>query len=157
MEKKIFMTEQGMATITCPDCQNTVTKCIGDYELIDKVKRIRCSCSCGALFKVTLEKRKYFRKETHYSGKYTYKAPDGKNKNGLLYVMDISQSGLKFKTNMEPLFGVGDQIMVEFYIDQKGKRIVRKEGIIRGIRNENIGMEFLTNEHYDEFGKLLFQ
>ena len=155
MEKIIFMTAQGMATITCPSCQKTVTKCIGDFELINQVRRIKCSCSCGAFFKVILEKRKYFRKKTYFSGKFTYEPPNGKRKNGLLYVLNISQSGLGFKTNMQPVFGIGDPIMVEFFIDKKGNRIVRKDGIISGIRAENIGMEFLTTEHYDEFGKLL--
>jgi hypothetical protein len=55
------------------------------------------------------------------------------------------------------VFNVGDQIWVEFYIDKEGNRLVRKEGIIRGIRGQNIGMEFLTTEHYDEFGKLLLR
>ena len=157
MEKKVFMTEQGLVTITCPECQNTVTKCVNDYESIDIVKKIKCTCSCGALFKVTLEKRKYFRKDTNYSGRYTYKASDGSQKNGLLYIVDISQSGLRFKINTDPVFNIDDQVTVEFYLDKKGDQIVRKEGIIRGIRGKNIGMEFLTTEHYDVFGKLLFQ
>jgi hypothetical protein len=157
MDKKIFMTEQGMATISCPECQNTVTKCIGEHELIDKVKKINCSCSCGHSFKVIIEKRQFFRKGTHFSGKYKYCLSDGSEKYGLLYVLDVSQSGLRFKINIEPVFNVGDQIWVEFYIDKEGNRLVRKEGIIRGIRGQNIGMEFLTTEHYDEFGKLLLR
>jgi len=157
MERRVFMTEQGMVTITCPECQNTVTKRIGEYEHIDDVKKIKCSCSCGTSFKVILEKRKYFRQDTHYSGKYKYTAADGSNKNGLLYVLDVSQSGLKFKINMDPVFKIGDQIFVEFYIDKQGNRVVRKDGIIRGIRGKTVGMEFLSTEHYDEFGKLLFK
>jgi hypothetical protein len=157
MDKKIFMNEQGMATITCPECETTVTKRIGDYEHIDDVKQIKCSCSCGATFRVTLEKRKFYRKESNFSGKYTLKAPDGSEKHGLLYVRDVSQSGLRFEVNMDPVFEVDDQIWVEFYVDEEGKRLIRKEGIIRGIRGHDVGMEFLTTEHYDEYGKLLLQ
>ncbi len=75
---------------------------------------------------------------------------------GLLYVLDVSQSGLRFKISMDPVFKVGDKILVEFYIDKEGNRIVRKEGIIRGIRGQDVGLEFLSTEHYDEYGKLLF-
>ncbi len=41
-------------------------------------------------------------------------------------------------------------------IDKEGNRVVRKEGIIRGVRGYDVGMEVLTTEHYDEYGKLLF-
>ena len=90
------------------------------------------------------------------SEKYTFKTHDGSEKHGLLYVLDVSQSGLRFKINMDPVFEVGDQLWIEFYIDKEGNRVVRKEGIIRGIRGHDVGLQFLSTEHYDEYGKSLF-
>lgn len=157
MEPRVFMNNDGLATFKCPKCQKLKTKDIGKFDKITKVKRIKCTCSCGNTFSVIFEKRKCFRKDIELMGRYKARSQDDKEMIGTCTITDVSQSGLMFFTNLKHDLTIGDKLMVEFYIDQEQDILVSKEGVIRRIIDRKVGIEFNTTEHYDLFGRLFIR
>ena len=155
MALKVFINEKGLATFKCPACSHTQTKSIGSFDKIARVKKIKCSCPCGNIFTAILEKRAFYRKEANFVGRYIYRPPDGLEMRGALQVLDVSQSGLLFKTNLKHDLSVGMKITVEFYLDEERNILITKEGTVRRIIEKKVGIKFLTAEHYDQLGKFL--
>ena len=157
MELRVFMNDNGVATFKCPKCQNLQIKDIGKFNKITNVKKIKCSCSCGNTFRVILEKRKFFRKDAELVGRYRIRSQDNKEKRGTFTIIDVSQSGLMFITNVKHDLQIGDELIVEFYIDKEQNFLVSKEGIIRRIIDKKVGIQLNTTEHYDRFGRLFIR
>jgi hypothetical protein len=157
MEPRVFMNEDGLATFKCPKCQNLQTKDIGKFDKIDQVKRIKCTCSCGNTFTVIFEKRKFFRRDIELVGRYKTRSKDDKEIRGTCTIIDVSQSGLLFTTNVKHDLEIGDQLEVEFYIDEEQTFLVLKKGVIRRIIDRNVGIEFNTTQHLDRYGWLFIR
>lgn len=154
MAQKVFMNDKGLAIFKCPECENISTKDIGSFDKIQKVKRIKCRCYCGHAFTVSLEKRRYFRKATQLVGRYVTRSREDEQIRGTMIVIDVSQSGLMFKTNVNHDLEIGDEVKVDFFLDKERNISISKEGIIRRIIDRKVGIQFHSTEHYDAFGKL---
>lgn len=153
---KIFLTDDGKTTITCPHCQKKVIKNLSDNQNIRHVKKIRISCSCGHTFVALLEKRRFFRKATRFSGKFICRQARGKVREGFLTIVEASRSGLRLKLDMRMDLQIGDKLEVEFWIDRQKQLIVRKHGLIQRIDDQYVSIKFSTTDHYDQYGKFLF-
>ena len=75
----------------------------------------------------------------------------------MLRIIDVSQSGVQFKLNNEPTFNVGDQLTIEFKLDDKERSQICEVGIVRRIQSNSIGLEFKTTDHYGPLGQYLFR
>ena len=157
MEHSVFMNDKGLATFKCPKCLISRTKDIGNFDKIAVVNRIKCSCSCGNSFTVKLEKRKFYRKDIELVGRYISLTQESNEMRGSIKIIDISQSGLMFKTNIKHDLKIGDKLMVEFILEKKQEKFISKKGVIRRIIDKKVGIQFDTTEHYDQFGKLLIR
>ena len=63
---KIYLTEEGTTTISCPKCQTAVTKNLADLINVTEIKKVRISCHCSHTFTGTLERRKFLRKKADF-------------------------------------------------------------------------------------------
>ena len=149
---KFYVNEDNVATIVCPDCNNIrivdVTKIISNKCQIN----VRCKCKCGNVFNAVIERRRFYRKSIRFNGNcYLNK---GLDKTPII-VTDISRSGIKFEHSNLNKFTVGDEILVEFYLDDAEKSLINKAIIIRSSTGNKVGAEFKSSEHYDKLGSYL--
>ncbi len=150
-EQKAFVNNNGVAIFTCPKCQTAKHVDAKKYRQLDKVIRVNVRCSCGHSYKAMLERRQFFRKSVELKG--IYFLSDGNR--GTLTIKDISRTGINFETNTDVELAVGDKFMVEFYLDDTHKTMIKKEIVIRSIKGSSIGAEFFTIDPNNVYDKAL--
>jgi hypothetical protein len=112
--------------------------------------KVNVKCPCGHAYKAILEKRKQYRKETNLPGTYIHFIDGQPQNRGLLTIEDISTTGVKIKLNVKQNFAIGDQMKVEFHLDDAQRTLIKKTVIIRNQRDEFIGAEFAPFETVDK-------
>lgn len=156
-EMRVFINDRGQGSFICPSCQSGVIKDLSDVVRVKSAVRIRCKCRCGHVYRVLVERRRYFRKQVNLSGLYIHRRGDRpKPLKGLIAVRDISQSGIGFSVNRVPEFKVGDRLIIEFTLDDANRSQVREEGVVRRIQSDRIGVEFTSTDRYGKLGQYLF-
>ena len=150
MTQKIYITSKQMATFSCPQCNRSKTVDVSKYAALDKVVKVNIKCPCGHSYKAILEKRRHYRKETNLPGTYVHFI-DGQPRNrGLMTVRDLSTAGMKLRLNVKQSFAIGDQLRVEFHLDDAHRTLIRKTVIIRNQRDQFIGVELAPFEAVDK-------
>ncbi len=152
MPVKIYISNDNMATFTCPECSKSRTVDVSKYKHAETAIKVKCKCKCGCSYTAVLERRQYFRKETNFPGRYV----TVRGEKGLMTVVDISRSGLGIKLSSKPNFKIGDKLTVEFNLDDQPRSLINREVIIMSIRDLNVGTEFSSMDHYDRLGPYLF-
>jgi transcription elongation factor Elf1 len=150
MTQKIYITSKQMATFSCPQCNRSKTVDVSKYAAIDKMVTVNIKCPCGHAYKAILEKRRQYRKETNLPGTYVHFI-DGQPRNrGLMTVKDLSTAGMKLRLNVKQSFAIGDQMRVEFHLDDARRTLIKKTVIIRNQRDQFIGVELAPFEAVDK-------
>jgi len=150
MTQKIYITSKQMATFSCPQCNRSKTVDVSKYAALDKVVKVNIKCPCGHSYKAILEKRRHYRKETNLPGTYVHFIDGQPRDRGLLTVKDLSTAGMKLRLNVKQSFAVGDQLRVEFHLDDAHRTLIRKTVIIRNQRDQFIGVELAPFETVDK-------
>ncbi len=150
MTQKIFITKSGKANITCSECGKVKSMDVSKFTNIDKAVSLKVTCVCGHHFSVTLERRLHFRKSVNLSGQTMFK-----NKKYMLKILDISRQGLKLRTERPIDIQKGEKIIIDFTLDDVGQSQVEKEVVVKKINGTDIGVEFVSHDHYDRFGPYL--
>lgn len=141
--KKSYVRPDNTVVITCPHC--------GQQKVIlaDAFKghkhKLKVKCFCKKAFITHLEFRKYIRKKTVLKG--TYSNHSHHCSKGNLVIHDISLNGLSFSTLDKENFKVGDEITVEFILDDELRTKIQKDVVIKNIRPRTLGCEFLQPEN----------
>jgi len=148
--QKIFITRDEKAVFSCPECGKSRQMDVSKFSIVDKEVKLKCTCTCKHVFSITLERRKYIRKEVYLSGVLILG-----NKKYPINVIDISKFGLKIRTKGLLDLHLEDRVVLEFALDDPDRSKVSKEATIKKIDQTNIGVEFLSHEHYDKFGHYL--
>ena len=120
------------------------------YAALDKMITVNVKCPCGHTYKAILEKRKQYRKETDLPGTYIHFIDGQPRDRGLMTVKDISTSGMKLKLNVKQNFAIGDQLDVEFHLNDTHRTLIKKTVIIRNQREQFIGTELAPFETVDK-------
>ncbi len=150
MTQKVYLTSKQMATFSCRQCARTKTVDVSNYATIDKMVKVNVKCPCGHAYKAILEKRKQYRKETNLAGTYIHFIDGQPRDRGLMTVKDISTSGMKLQLNVKQNFAIGDQLQVEFHLNDIHRTLIKKTVIIRNQREQFIGAEFAPFETVDK-------
>ena len=149
MTQKVFITSNNTATFVCPQCGNTSVTDVAKYASMNRKVSVNCKCICGHSFKVSLEKRRQYRKATDLPGEYSYKTPNGDIDKGIMRVVDISSNGLKLKLSVERKFTGGERLRVEFHLNDKRRTFIDKQVIVRNVKKNLVGTSFAPNEGDD--------
>ena len=149
---KIYVRPDDTAVISCPHCSRQKTAPVGSYK--GSKSQIKIKCGCKNVFTVDLEFRKKIRKETNLRGKFTNHSQ--KNSRGDIIVKNLSMGGLEFSTMDIDKFKIGDEVTVSFILDNEDKTTIKKELIVRDIRENTIGCEFEKSTQYAPDGSLGF-
>ena len=150
MTQKVYMTSKQMATFSCPQCARSKTVDVSQYATLEKMIKINVKCPCGHTYKAILEKRRQYRKETNLAGTYIHLIDGQPRDRGLMTVKDLSTSGMKLQLNVKQNFAIGDQLQVEFHLNDVHRTLIRKTVIIRNQREQFIGAEFAPFETVDQ-------
>ena len=155
MARKVFINENNTATLVCPECSKATTIDVSKYKDLQRLVTLKVICKCKKPFSVTLERRRHFRKPVDLKGKYEYRPSGRPASRGTLSVLNVSRSGLKMKFNQLPELEAGVRLNVEFTLDDKHNSLIRKEVVVRGIKNNEVGAEFCSFDASDPSDKAL--
>jgi hypothetical protein len=143
--QRLFVGEDTTIPIVCPSC--------GKMKMINVTKfkgrssgpvKIRCTCKKG--FSIFLEFRKTRRKETLVKGYYT-KLPQGKDKYRM-HVKNLCMAGIHFTTWDTHNLQEGDQVRIQFVLDDKKGSHIERVATVRWVRDNLIGCEFTDGVQY---------
>lgn len=146
MDQTVFISSKNTATFRCPECGSAKTTDVSRYAEIDKKITVNCTCTCGHRFSCRLEKRRQYRKGADLPGKFTLVGKDGSKDTGLVKVVDLSTTGLKLKMAVPRTFALGDELIVEFRLDDRKRTPMQKRVIVRNISGPYIGASFHPHE-----------
>ena len=141
---KTYVRPDNTAVLSCPDCGRQKVIPVDSFR--GYKHKLKIKCSCNKKFAVCLEFRKRVRKKTYLRGIYTNHSQN--NSSGNLVIRDISVAGLQFTSLDAQNFKEGDELTVEFALDDEHRTEINKEVIVRDVRKNSIGCEF---ERSDEF------
>jgi hypothetical protein len=153
--QKIYLSDQDSATFECPKCHASKTADVSKYKKLSSSVTLKVKCPCGNEYPVTLERRKFYRKETKFPGKFIFSSLFGDDQKGPMTVLDISKGGLKFKTLSTPVFQKNDIIEVEFNLDNKNRTLIKKQVYVRNIKNNFVNVEFCSFDPHESGDKAL--
>jgi len=147
---KVFAASSGKANFKCPECGGTRLLDVSKFCRLDKKIRLKYKCKCGCTSSLELERRKHVRKPVDLKGElvadgHTYRAR----------VVDISRLGLKIRTEKKLDLEPGTRVVINFVLDDATSSRVSKEVVVRTVKDNDIGAEFLSRDHYDKLGPYL--
>ena len=162
MAHKIYINSDNTATFTCPECGKTKNADVSRFANREKTVKIKATCACGHSYNVFLERRRQFRKNTNLPGIFRC-TPESTRvlttpyKDQML-VVDISRTGLRLKILSMPNLHVGDQLNVEFNLDDKNQSLISRDVIIKNINAPYVGVQYAQRTHHDSIiGFYLFK
>lgn len=143
---KVHVAGKNHVPFSCPHCEKT-------YELptstLKKNKNTFVArCKCQKRFEVFLDFRRYYRKSVKIVGEVKEQSFDS-DKRYAMTVMNLSMSGLRFKTLNFPGINNGDNLHVQFTLDNQRADFIDKEVVVRNSGGQEYGCEF-TNPAYEE-------
>jgi hypothetical protein len=150
MAQKIFMTKSGKATIICPECGKVKQMDVSKFTDVNKSVNLKVTCACGHRFPIMLERRLHIRKNVDLKGHMVVK-----HKSYGIKVLDMSRLGLKIRIEKALDIQKGEKILINFILDDPGESRVEKEVLVKKVSGTDIGVEFISQDHYDKFGPYL--
>ncbi|MCL2790485.1 MAG: PilZ domain-containing protein [Desulfobulbus sp.] len=135
------------ATLTCPACGAIKHFSAAPYRRAQHMMTVRCHCK--AAFPVLLNFRRNFRKLTNLPGTYqVINTDDGSS--GIIQVNDLSRGGASFTVSGLHSIEKGQEIQIEFQLDDKKKTVLKKQAVVRSVRQNIIGCQFKCNADLDK-------
>jgi len=140
---KIYVGPDKKALIVCPYCAEGKEISVDRFR--DSKHKLNVKCICKRTFRVFLEFRKKVRKERFLRGTYINHSQMGIKSE--IVILNISATGLAFSNLDIFTFEEGNDISVEFTLDDEQKTVIKKNAVVRNIRQKRVGCEF---DIYDE-------
>lgn len=151
--KKLYSPDNATAILVCEQCGKTRT--INISAVKSNPQKVRCGCKHE--FFISIEARKFYRKQTRLPGEYVHigeerlKRPD----KGRMIVENLSRGGLGFSTERPHNLRVKDTIQVKFNLDDTKRSEVSKRAIVRRVNGYSVGAEFLDLDTSNESNRAL--
>jgi len=146
---KTYVRPDNTAVLTCPHCK--YQKVILANKFKGHNHKLKVKCRCQNVFTVFIEFRKRVRKKTFLRG--TYINHSQKDSGGYLVIENISVTGVAISSVDVNKFKVGDELSLAFTLDDEYGTEIKKEAIVRSVRQSFIGCDFEKPE--DDFGSKL--
>ena len=144
--QKAFVKEDGTTVLKCPFCRHART--VSVQKIKDEKKVIKVKCSCQKSYSVSLELRKLYRKTASLNGKYVNLSQN--NENGMMIVKDVSMGGIGFQTVGGSSIAKGHELEVTFTLDDTHSSVIKKQVVVRIVRDKFVGCEFVHAYEYDK-------
>jgi hypothetical protein len=137
---KTFVRPDGTAVLTCPYCSHQ--KEISATPFKGHKHKLKVKCFCKNPFNVFLEFRRRIRKTTQLPGTFVNYSQNSSRYH--LLVLDVSLIGLTFSSLDDLTTNTGDELSIEFTLDDRHHTKISRDAIGRNIRSGGsiIGVEF---------------
>ena len=142
---RVFVSEDGMATISCPNCMITKQVPVADYR--GKKQSLKVRCKCEQTFTVNLEFRQQHRKNTQLKGLYDNLNESG---GGRAVIRDISRNGIGFTVAGVHNIRVGHKVMINFVLDNNKQTELKKQAVVKAVNMNLIGCEFKKDQAFEK-------
>jgi hypothetical protein len=144
---KIFVRPDNTATIVCPACNKPKNMSVAGFK--DKCHFLKVRCPCQNEFRIHLDFRQHYRKETNLPGKFVCLRPAGLG-GGQMTVKDISQGGVGMTITDSHELQIGSVLNLTFQLDDRKNTLLKKKAIVRTIKGNFIGCEFTDRDLYEK-------
>ena len=151
MVERIYLEEGYKKTYVCPKCHREDVLDNANVSTQQDGAGVKFTCPCGFEKMVYLEYRNFGRLDTDLPGTFNVVDADGNPETGLLMVKDLSMTGLKLKLGSSEMgrFKVGDQLVVDFNLDNESRSHIRKRVTLKYIKGHFCGVEFCGEDEFD--------
>ena len=144
--QKAFVREDGTTVLKCPFCRDA--RIVSVQKIKDKKKVVKIKCSCQESYSVSLELRKLYRKSTSLSGRYVNLSLN--NENCRMIVKDVSMGGIGFEAVGKTHIKKEDEIEVTFTLDDTHSSVIKKQVVVKMVRDKFAGCEYVQPRAYDK-------
>ena len=136
-QNRAFVSENGLASITCPYCG--LTKQVPVTQYCGKHQTVKVRCRCKQSFTTHLDFRQCHRKRTNLSGFYQILGAKG---GGTASIRDISKDGIGFSVSGTHNVQVGQKIKLNFTLDNHKQTPLQKLAVVRSVHKNRVGCQF---------------
>ena len=143
---KSFVKGDDEATIVCPHCQSAKVISVKQFRNRQHVLKVKCKCKNN--FKVQLEFRRHFRKDTDLDGTYDLDAPAIGG--GMVKITNLSLSGTCFEVRGVHDIKIGQNGSINFTLDNRKQTVFFKSVTVRSVRGNSIGCEFSDAQAFEK-------
>jgi glyoxylase-like metal-dependent hydrolase (beta-lactamase superfamily II) len=144
-----------LVAIGCPKCAQVREISVEKYQ--GHKHFLTINCRCGATFGVNLDFRQNYRKKVSIGGYYSTDETMGSDESGKVptvpvncRIQNISMGGIGFTALDQVRAQVGDTLMVKFTLDREPPEIIEKEVLVKTIRDNYIGCEFIEESGFTD-------
>ena len=143
---KAFVRVDNTVTIVCPACKMPKNANVASFR--KKTHYLKVRCPCENVFRVHLDFRRHYRKDTDLLGMYKAISPSGTG--GSIQINDISQSGLGFTVEGTHFIEKDHTLLISFELDDKRKTKLEKKVIVQSVDGVFIGCQFIEEQAYSK-------
>jgi hypothetical protein len=154
--KTIRLNAQGEGLLGCDQCGKTKVAQLAEVQHLGK--RLKVTCSCGHSFVVSIEARKFYRKNTHLLGAYAKTNSDRGVvlEQGPMTVEDMSRGGLRLRLSTSHTLRVHDSIEVHFKLDNVQHGAVRRQARVVWVDGSYVGAAWRdSSEDFNATNRIL--
>jgi hypothetical protein len=147
---KSYVRYDDTATLVCPGCTTARNVSVG--KLRHANHKIKYTCpSCQQTSEVLFDFRRHYRKPVNLTGAYEIISEGGIGF-GLMHINNISRSGISFTVAGKHRIEEGQELWLEFELDDKKKTLLQREAIVKSVRQDTIGCELKAQLEEKELG-----
>lgn len=143
---KSYVKPDNQALIVCPVCDTT--KNLSTDQFRNRQHTLKVKCKCGHTFRVQLEFRRHFRKDTELDGTYDLNPPGVGG--GKIKIVNLSLSGASFEVRGINDLQIGQTGSLVFTLDNRKETILVKKVIIKSVKGGRIGCEFVDDRAFQK-------
>jgi hypothetical protein len=136
--KRSHVDKNGMVTFICPKCSKSRRESVEHYK--DKTGSIKIECKCTNVYETRLDFRQSRRIETSIGGIYLRTSHPGDRREMIL--RNLSYWGCKFETMEACTLVPGEEIRVEFVLDNSRRSMIKKEAVVIHVKGYRVGCKF---------------
>jgi len=133
-----YVDKDGIVTFTCPKCGESRRESVERYK--NQTGPIKIGCHCLNVYETQLNFRQLPRKETFLGGVYFRTSHPGDW--GEMIIRDLSIGGCKFETIKACDLTPGEEIKLEFILDDPRSSILKKKAVVLHVTGCHVVCKF---------------
>lgn len=144
--QKILVSPDNKAQVVCPDCDYSSNLPVLKFR--NRKHLLKIKCKCGHFFKVQLEFRRYFRKETDLYGicELDGAGPEGWN----VSINNVSLGGARLEFQGSHHFKIGEEGILRFSLDDRKHTFLNRPIVIRSVASNHITCQFFGESEFEK-------
>ncbi len=146
--QKVLVNDKGIAWITCDHCKHTSSVDLSGSNGVVNVIEYKCS-KCEAVYEVTCEFRKTYRKEVSLHGTFIQQQPM-EEQAGRIEITDLSKTGIKFRTRVKYNLKPGYILKLTFTLDDRNKTLVDQMIEVKWVDGQTVGGTFIHQDQWTQ-------